>query len=938
MGYDHRDRAKTHTPADGETLESIAKQETAAGNPLTWQEIARFNWGTDNPATVDEFLRDELGAYVRGQDKRFVMSADAEVRTPLLIPQQFTKPGLATTKTHKIRVRKKEKPPKQFESCTRVEGVTFEFDSDKIRKSETADVDKAAEVIKAHPDAKAMIFGHTDKVGKEAYNKDLSERRAKSLFTYLTTKSGVDAGQFMDPKHMGCGEFNPEKDTEAAHEPNRRVTVFLFNPDRLPNLPCAKGSLAPCKKQIAAPLPRNRETFHCSFYDSIAKNCPAEGGIPPMLLDLVTVDDHFDPESEKLDVKYSIKGLAAKTVKFQITSEKYSGKILFERDLTDAEKTDGNDKPLDWDGKITVGSKTDWLASPALSPFKVKLVCDAGQKDEAPFKILVHSLELKLGDFEKGVFDDALGTAKGQQQRLRQLGYYHGDLNGSAGDAKFKKAVEWFQTEHDTAAPTKGTVGASTETALKDRAPHCIDGGALPAVGGKAKVFVSGAFMYTTSGDLSPGGNPRFQAEKNFWGDGIKIPVYAKIFLKKKDNSKADSPKAVWGTKVLFDYSDPDDDTVLVGKQKDYCDKTLDYDKNATEPKGDNCHKDRGGKRGDVVTKVFPTNSDTGKFPFKVDAANKRPASVIATAREEDDDFRGQAGVIFRPSRMGGDSYTLRAYLHSEKDLDTDAEKTTAPDLEVKSGKLYVWRKVRLNQHLIKPNAAVHTIDMATVNGEVAKAQMEFTGELACTNISQANWNATVTAALTSDPDFATIGRVSYASLNTIDFKSHANYQAAGGALGAGAYTTLCRNKTRGWLERIMREFAKDQFHGMTVIRVGYGHNAFFTNSGLTPIGDGCFIWWPKASYDDLHYVVEKYALHEMGHCLYLRHHYTSAATGPPAGWPASDNPNDHDADDAACAMSYYQTAWHLCGQCILKLRGWDEAVLSKDDDDNQRV
>jgi outer membrane protein OmpA-like peptidoglycan-associated protein len=283
MGYDKRSNAKEYKPADGDSLKDIAKRETDAGNPLTWQEIARFNWGTDSLDVVDEFLRDELGCYKRGSDNRFVVSADVDVKTPLLIPKPFDKPGLATTKTHKIKVTKKEKPPKQFEACTRVEGVTFEFDSDKIRESEVADVEKVADEINEHPNAKAMIFGHTDKVGSETYNKDLSERRAKSLFTHLTTKSGIDPSRFMDPKHMGCGEFNPEKDTEAAHEPNRRVTVFLFNPDRLPTLPCAHGNLAPCKKQIKEPLPRNKDSFHCSFYDSIAKNCPAEGGgpVPP---------------------------------------------------------------------------------------------------------------------------------------------------------------------------------------------------------------------------------------------------------------------------------------------------------------------------------------------------------------------------------------------------------------------------------------------------------------------------------------------------------------------------------------------------------------------------------------------------------------------------------------------------------------------------------
>lgn len=281
MGYDKREAAKEYTPADGDTLKSIAQRETEAGNPLTWQEIARFNWGTDDPGIADEFLRDEIGCYKRGEDNRFVMSSDATVRTPLLIPQPFKKQGLATTKTHTIKVRKKAPPPKQFEACTRIEGITFEFDSDKIRASETADLEKVAAKLKEHPDAKAMIFGHTDKVGTETYNKGLSERRAKSVFNFLTTMSGIDAGQFMDPKHMGCGEFNPEKDTEASHEPNRRVTVFMFNPARLPNLPCKNGDIAPCKKQVAAPLPRNRNSFHCSFYDSIAKNCPAEGGVVP---------------------------------------------------------------------------------------------------------------------------------------------------------------------------------------------------------------------------------------------------------------------------------------------------------------------------------------------------------------------------------------------------------------------------------------------------------------------------------------------------------------------------------------------------------------------------------------------------------------------------------------------------------------------------------
>jgi hypothetical protein len=155
--------------------------------------------------------------------------------------------------------------------------------------------------------------------------------------------------------------------------------------------------------------------------------------------------------------------------------------------------------------------------------------------------------------------------------------------------------------------------------------------------------------------------------------------------------------------------------------------------------------------------------------------------------------------------------------------------------------------------------------------------------------------------------------------------------------LPAPAYTALCQGKVASWIDLIIKEFAKNQYHGMTVIRAGWAHPTYFTNSGIGSTDGVCYIFWPKASYDAKAYVVEKYALHEMGHCLYLRHHYTSAAAGPIAGWPASDNPLDHDKDDAACAMSYFQTAWHLCGECSLKLRGWDEEQLKPDDDDNKK-
>ncbi len=359
MGFDKRDTAKTYTPADGDTLKSIADAEAAAGNPITWQDLARFNWGTADPKIADEKLRDELGCYVRGDDKKFVFSADAEVRTPLLIPKPYKKSGLSTTQTHTLKVKKQPEPPKQFLECASIDGSTFEFDKSFLRPSVADQLKPVDKAIQAHPDAKVLIFGHTDKVGTEQYNKKLSERRALSVYAFITNQPGIweglyneehwgirvvqailkdmgdpydpgavdgiegektkkavkqfqtdngltpdgnagpktrkvlfekymsgkhdikiEDGQFMDPKHTGCGEFNPQVETEAQCEDNRRVTLYLFNPARLPNLPCKAVDIAPCKKQVKKPLPRYKPSFHCSFYDSLANECPCEGPAP----------------------------------------------------------------------------------------------------------------------------------------------------------------------------------------------------------------------------------------------------------------------------------------------------------------------------------------------------------------------------------------------------------------------------------------------------------------------------------------------------------------------------------------------------------------------------------------------------------------------------------------------------------------------------------
>ena len=54
-------------------------------------------------------------------------------------------------------------------------------------------------------DGSAVVLGYTDRIGSEAYNQQLSEKRAQSVVDYLVAK-GIPAGKI---SARGMGESNP---------------------------------------------------------------------------------------------------------------------------------------------------------------------------------------------------------------------------------------------------------------------------------------------------------------------------------------------------------------------------------------------------------------------------------------------------------------------------------------------------------------------------------------------------------------------------------------------------------------------------------------------------------------------------------------------------------------------------------------------------------
>lgn len=104
-----------------------------------------------------------------------------------------------------------------------VYGIVFDTDSDHIKDESRPTLDKIIALLKAKPDLKLSIEGHTDSTGGAAHNQDLSERRAKSVVAYLTA-AGIQAGRLSS---AGFGASHPvaSNDTPLGRAQNRRVEL-----------------------------------------------------------------------------------------------------------------------------------------------------------------------------------------------------------------------------------------------------------------------------------------------------------------------------------------------------------------------------------------------------------------------------------------------------------------------------------------------------------------------------------------------------------------------------------------------------------------------------------------------------------------------------------------------------------------------------------------
>ncbi len=108
--------------------------------------------------------------------------------------------------------------------------VVFESGKAELAPGAYRTIDKLTEFLRANPERRVAVEGHTDSVGDDAYNQALSQRRADAVAAAI-----VSRGTMSDRiTARGFGEASPvaNNDTAAGRQLNRRVEIVVLSPGK----------------------------------------------------------------------------------------------------------------------------------------------------------------------------------------------------------------------------------------------------------------------------------------------------------------------------------------------------------------------------------------------------------------------------------------------------------------------------------------------------------------------------------------------------------------------------------------------------------------------------------------------------------------------------------------------------------------------------------
>lgn len=100
--------------------------------------------------------------------------------------------------------------------------ITFPFNSAQITPEARAVLDQQANFIRQFPEVRFRVYGHTDLVGSDAYNRRLGQRRAEAVVAYFGSR-GISRSRL--EALVSYGETQPVIQTSGPEQQNRRTVT-----------------------------------------------------------------------------------------------------------------------------------------------------------------------------------------------------------------------------------------------------------------------------------------------------------------------------------------------------------------------------------------------------------------------------------------------------------------------------------------------------------------------------------------------------------------------------------------------------------------------------------------------------------------------------------------------------------------------------------------
>ena len=120
----------------------------------------------------------------------------------------------------------KNVPEKEVFSGSLSKTILFEFDKSLVKKESFGELESMVNLLQANPTFKVSLEGHTDAIGSEVYNVDLSKNRVNAVRDFIVM-NGINTDRIII-KHFGETQQKTSNDTPLGRQDNRRVDAVII--------------------------------------------------------------------------------------------------------------------------------------------------------------------------------------------------------------------------------------------------------------------------------------------------------------------------------------------------------------------------------------------------------------------------------------------------------------------------------------------------------------------------------------------------------------------------------------------------------------------------------------------------------------------------------------------------------------------------------------